>query len=171
MRRGLAYLGGVGMMRTVTGTVTLERLTAVLPGAGGDTMVKDTSPLAMSSTELASGSTRMKRARKPDQGHSTLLYSNFTLRYWPATLLLLKTGGPSNCPAEKHDVIDEDLCYTVVFVSMIVSFCLWMLRESLCRSFHMWRKVTAGCSEFSVQKMHSTMHAMTFATHTSCCLR
>jgi len=124
-------------MRTVTGTVTLERLTAVLPGAGGDTMVKDTSPLAMSSTELASGRTRMKRARKPDQGHSTLLYSNFTLRYWPATLLLLKTGGLSNWPAEKHNIADENLRYTVVFVSMIVSFRLQMLWQSLCCSFQL----------------------------------
>jgi hypothetical protein len=123
------------MIRTVTGTVTLERLTAVLPGAGGDTMVKDTSPLAMSSTELASGRTRMKRARKPDQGHSTLLYSNFTLRYWPATLLLLKTGGLSNWPAEKHNIADENLRYTVVFVSMTVSFRLQMLWQSLCCSF------------------------------------
>ncbi len=125
------------MIRTVTGTVTLERLTAVLPGAGGDTMVKDTSPLAMSSTELASGRTRMKRARKPDQGHSTLLYSNFTLRYWPATLLLLKTGGLSNWPAEKHNIADENLRYTVVFVSMIVSFRLQMLWQSLCCSFQL----------------------------------
>ena len=125
------------MIRTVTGTVTLERLTAVLPGAGGDTMVKDTSPLAMSSTELASGRTRMKRARKPDQGHSTLLYSNFTLRYWPATLLLLKTGGLSNWPAEKHNIADENLRYTVVFVSMTVSFRLQMLWQSLCCSFQL----------------------------------
>jgi len=98
-------------------------------------MVKDTSPLAMSSTELASGRTRMKRARKPDQGHSTLLYSNFTLRYWPATLLLLKTGGLSNWPAEKHNIADENLRYTVVFVSMTVSFRLQMLWQSLCCSF------------------------------------
>ena len=114
-------------MRTVTGTVTLERLTAVLPGSGGDTMVKDTSPLAMSSTELASGRTRMKRARKPDQGHSTLLYSKFTLRYWPATLLLLKTGGLSNCPAEKHNIVDESLRYTFFLVSMTASFRLQRL--------------------------------------------
>ena len=119
------------MMRTVTGTVTLERLTAVLPEAGGDTMVKDTSPLAMSSTELASGRTRMKRARKPDQGHSTLLYSNFTLRYWPATLLLLKTGGLSNWPAGKHNMVDKSLRYSVVVVAMIVSFCLQMLWQRL----------------------------------------
>lgn len=86
-------------MRTVKGKVTLDRLTAVLPGAGGDTMVKETSPLAMSSTAPASGSTLMKRARKPDQGHSTLLYSNFTMRYCPGTLVLLKTGAFSNRPA------------------------------------------------------------------------
>ena len=86
-------------MRTVIGTVTVERLTAVPPGAGGDTMVKDTWPLATSSTAPASGNTLMNSAKKPDHGHSTVLYSNFTLRYWPATLLLLKTGGPSNWPA------------------------------------------------------------------------
>ena len=86
-------------MRTVKGKVTLDRLSAVLPGEGGETMVKETSPLAMSSTAAASGSTLMKRARKPDQGHSMLLYSNFTLRYCPATLVLLKTGAPSNRPA------------------------------------------------------------------------
>lgn len=93
------HLGGVGAMRTVKGKVTLDRLSAVLPGEGGETMVKETSPLAMSSTAAASGSTLMKRARKPDQGHSMLLYSNFTLRYCPATLVLLKTGVPSNRPA------------------------------------------------------------------------
>lgn len=93
------HLGGVGAMRTVRGKVTLDRLTAVLPGAGGETMVKDTSPLAMSSTAAASGSTRIKRARKPDQGHSTELYSNFTSRYCPAALVLLKTGAPSKRPA------------------------------------------------------------------------
>lgn len=98
------HLGGVGAMRTVRGKVTLDRLTSVLPGAGGDTMVKDTSPLAMSSTAAASGSTLMKRARKPDQGHSTELYSNFTLRYCPATLVLLNTGAPSKRPALHNDI-------------------------------------------------------------------
>lgn len=96
---GNTHLGGVGAIRTVKGKVTLDRLTAVLPGAGGDTMVKETSPLAMSSTAAASGTTLMKRARKPDQGHSTLLYSNLTLRYCPGTLVLLKTGAPSKRPA------------------------------------------------------------------------
>ncbi len=69
------------MIRTVTGTVTLDFLTAVPPGAGGETMVNDTSPLAISSTAAASGRTLTKRARNPDHGHSTLLYSNLTSKY------------------------------------------------------------------------------------------
>lgn len=91
------------MIRTVMGKVTLDRLTALLPGAGGETMVKETSPVAASSSAAASGSTRMKRARNPDQGHSTLLYSNCTLSCCPGPLVLLKTGAPSKRPALPHD--------------------------------------------------------------------
>ena len=54
-----AHLGGVGMILTFTGTVTLDRLTAVLPGEGGETMVKENSPVATSSTVAASGYTLM----------------------------------------------------------------------------------------------------------------
>lgn len=113
-------------MRTVRGKVTLDRLTAVLPGAGGDTMVKDTSPLAMSSTAAASGSTLIKKARKPDQGHSTELYSNFTLRYCPATLVLLNTGAPSKRPALPNVVQP--------FSQLLTSICL--LTRSLSHSLY-----------------------------------
>lgn len=99
----MPHLGGVGMIRTVTGKVTLDRLTAVLPGAGGETMVKETSPVATSSSAAASGSTRMKRARKPDQGHSTLLYSNCTLSCCPGPLVLVKIGASSKRPALRYE--------------------------------------------------------------------
>ena len=58
-REGKGHLGGVGMILTLTGKVTLERLGPFSPGAGGDTIWKATSPLATSSTAAASGSTLM----------------------------------------------------------------------------------------------------------------
>ena len=87
------------MILTLTGKLTLDRRGPFSPRAGGETISKAISPLATSSTAEASGNTLMYKAKKPDQGHSTLLYSKSTVRYWAATLVGVNTGGPTNLPA------------------------------------------------------------------------
>ena len=89
------------MICTVSGKDTVDLRCSLSPGAGGDKIVKETSPEATASVCTASGMARMYSAKKPDQGQRTSLCSKLRLSSLPASFVGVKVGSSSKVPVRQ----------------------------------------------------------------------
>ena len=102
------------MIWTVSGRDTVDLRCSFSPGAGGDRIVKETSPEATAFVWIASGMARMYKAKKPDQGQRTSLCSKLRLSSLPASFVGVKVGSSSNVPIRQTSHCSQEMPHSQI---------------------------------------------------------